>query len=379
LEPSSALRSQTGSVNTTIVAIVSDPSSTSFRSLPLPPPRASALATALFFCAPNASDAWRQSAWVRLNQAHFAITSTYATVCSNTTWTVLNASLESLEHWWARVVVALLRRRGPTKAERSAVRKLLQPDYWWTASMYRLLTLTLHRALLDPTFMALVEQQRGMWLDLGVFRGLSANITSRVLEIAAPGQAATVVNGFDTFTGLPEAWRKRVRPNGGGPLNVYLQQGAFSWAKEAARRGLGPTPPVHPRVTLHPGLIGTTLPEFLRQQPPTRPLAWANVDVDLYSGTRDALYNLGPRLRAGSRLHFHELLKLPDINRATDRLRTSAPAHREPGNAVPPSDEGRALFEWLRAEPGVALQVDDTQSLANPEAVVLTVLREHHA
>jgi hypothetical protein len=49
-----------------------------------------------------------------------------------------------------------------------------------------------------------------------------------------------VVDGFDTFTGLPEAWS-----NGKG--GFYYRAGSFSWAA----RKRGPTPPVRANVRLH--------------------------------------------------------------------------------------------------------------------------------
>lgn len=38
--------------------------------------------------------------------------------------------------------------------------------------------------------------------------------------------------------------------------------------------------------------------------------AWVNIDCDLYAGTRDALAHVGGHLREGSRVHFHELVKV---------------------------------------------------------------------
>ena len=61
---------------------------------------------------------------------------------------------------------------------------------------------------------------------------------------------------------------------------------------------------------LHVGLFNTTLAPFLATPEAIgRPLAWANIDCDLYAGTRDALAQLAPRMCPGTRLHFHEVLK----------------------------------------------------------------------
>ena len=93
-------------------------------------------------------------------------------------------------------------------------------------------------------------------------------------------------------------------------LQVYLQKGSFS--------NHGISPPVDQRVTLHRGLFSETLPTFLASQPAERPIAWINLDADLEGGTSIALNACGPRLREGSLLHMHELLKLPDHQRASD-------------------------------------------------------------
>jgi len=70
---------------------------------------------------------------------------------------------------------------------------------------------TLHFALEDPDFQRVAVQRQGMWLEFGVLTGLSINITSMYLDLLTGLAPATVVDGFDTFTGLPEAW-----PNGKG-------------------------------------------------------------------------------------------------------------------------------------------------------------------
>lgn len=294
--------------------------------------------------------------------------------------------------------MALLQRRDLTARERYEVHYNARPvrSHARTMQAYELLAQSLEAALGDAQFIALART--GMWLEFGVFRGMSTNLTSLYLERAAP-DSSTVVDGFDTFTGLPEPWYKRQRPGGGGPLNLYFQAGAFSWAEHAKASGLGPRPPVRNRIRLHAGQFADTLPAFLAAQRSSRRVAWASVDCDLYTGTRDVLTAIGPRLAVGTRLHFHELLKLPDRGQTTAWLsatgggggsgrgavlgragghnrrqaRARAAKTPEPGNAVPPSDEARALHEWLRRNPRSQLSVDNTQSARNWEAVMLVV------
>lgn len=154
--------------------------------------------------------------------------------------------------------------------------------------------------------------------------------------------------------------------------------GAFSWTEFAAAHQLGPLPPVTPGVRLHKGLFAETLPPFLMATPRQRPLAWASIDCDLYRGTRDVLQNIGTRLRRGTRLHFHELMKLPDIDRAVKWLESTGSGRSRPksapGNAIPPSDEARALHEWLhKSERNLLLELDATRDKRQPEAAVFIV------
>ena len=195
----------------------------------------------------------------------------------------------------------VLLRRQMSDVERVQMKRRLG-SYWSIRGMmtYGVLKHTLHEAHDDPAFKELVlggsaaSGRPGMWLEFGVFRGTSINITAAYRDLlwatlvkegraaccprealrasavasAVPlGAAATDVHGFDTFTGLPEAWMddssgKRK------PRRLY-KRGAYSWA---ARSGGRRTPPVKEGVHLIPGLFNETLAPFLISQP-AAPLA----------------------------------------------------------------------------------------------------------
>ena len=157
-----------------------------------------------------------------------------------------------------------------------------------------------------------------------------------------------------------------IASNGKG--GFYYKAGTFSWAA----RKRGPTPPVRPRVRLHTGLFNNTLPPFLGAAAAAgRPLAWANIDCDLYRGTADALTELRPRLCDGTRLHFHEILK--------DRFWKAK--HLEKGHtaAVVPSEEARALYEFLRDDADVEIELGDVVSQVNSDAGLFIVRRPPRA
>ena len=130
-----------------------------------------------------------------------------------------------------------------------------------------------------------------MVLEFGVSFGKSIRMLADLMEVAAgdaeagtahSSPASTLVAGFDTFTGLPEAW-------GDEPEGAYSTGGLL--------------PSVPPPVRLVPGLFADTLPKFLAAQNSSvansvaanaapdlrRKLALANVDCDLFSATAEVL------------------------------------------------------------------------------------------
>lgn len=120
----------------------------------------------------------------------------------------------------------------------------------------------------------------GLVLEFGVRYGTT------IRQIAA--RAGQEVHGFDTFTGLPEAWHER-------PAGTYSAGGE--------------PPPVPPNVRLHAGLFEATLPRFLAAHP--GPARFVNIDCDLYSATRTVLTLLAPRIVRGTVIVFDEYLCTP--------------------------------------------------------------------
>ena len=136
----------------------------------------------------------------------------------------------------------------------------------------------------------LMGRQPAMVLEFGVSFGkslrmladLSTEVRGRNACYSSAGTPSphVTIAGFDTFTGLPEAW-------GNEPVGTYSTGGRL--------------PPMPPGVQLVQGLFGDTLSPFLREQrclsgddspgPPV--LALANVDCDLYSATVDIMNALG--------------------------------------------------------------------------------------
>lgn len=122
----------------------------------------------------------------------------------------------------------------------------------------------------------------GMALEFGVYTG-------GTLRAIAESRGDGRVYGFDSFTGLPEAWR-----SGFGP-------GAFDDVD-----GL----PDVPGAELVVGLFADTLSGFLAAHPGT--VDFLHVDSDLYSSAMTVLEAVGPRLAPGSIVLFDEFLNFPE-------------------------------------------------------------------
>lgn len=117
-------------------------------------------------------------------------------------------------------------------------------------------------------------------LEFGVFQGNSINLIAEQLQ--------STVHGFDSFEGLPEAWRS------------HFDKGHF------AVNGL---PKVRDNVELFKGWFNDTLPIFLREH--TGDVGFLHVDCDLYSSTVTVLKFLAPRLKPGAVIVFDEYFNYP--------------------------------------------------------------------
>lgn len=135
---------------------------------------------------------------------------------------------------------------------------------------------------------------RGLWLEFGVADGHSANLTSMHLEEGTASDGVFVV-GFDSFQGLPRTWYR------------YPEQRQWDTRPQGTFSRKGVPPPVRSRVRLVKGLFEATLEGYLTAHPGL-PLAFVNVDNDLYEGTKFILQRLYHRLVVGSVLHFHDAL-----------------------------------------------------------------------
>jgi glycosyltransferase involved in cell wall biosynthesis len=121
----------------------------------------------------------------------------------------------------------------------------------------------------------------GLALEFGVGRGT----TLRIIVDALCGERDVV--GFDSFAGLPEAWRP------GFPAG---------WFKQDEQ-------PVVPGARLVVGMFETTLPIFLQENPGR--IAFVHLDADLYSSTSTVLRLLGDRLGPDTVLVFDEFFGYP--------------------------------------------------------------------
>lgn len=132
-------------------------------------------------------------------------------------------------------------------------------------------------------------QQQGWVCEFGVGSGRSLRITQEILPL---DQA---IHGFDTFTGLPQAWGLK-------PAGTYSTGGRVPVMDE------------NQNVFFYKGLFRDTIPTFLEQQQQRHGdgfLAYAAIDCRLYKSTLDILEGLHGRIVPGTILAFSEYIGHP--------------------------------------------------------------------
>ena len=124
-----------------------------------------------------------------------------------------------------------------------------------------------------------IAPKQGLILEFGVASGRTIRHMASL--------TGNPIHGFDSFEGLPEAWR------------TGFEEGAFRQA----------LPQVPSTVSLHKGWFTETLPPFIASTP--EPIALLHVDCDLYSSTAFVLETLSQRIRPGTVIVFDEYFNYP--------------------------------------------------------------------
>ena len=165
---------------------------------------------------------------------------------------------------------------------------------------------------------AFLYKPNALWLEFGVYAGVSSNITAWLV-----GERGVMLHGFDTFSGLPTKWS-------------IFKKNHFDLKNKM--------PDVDPnRVQFHAGLFAEQLPLVLATRHHDDPLAWANIDCDLYDGAIEVLRLLTSRIRVGTLLHFHELVGWYRRKALPTRVKRQKLA----GSNRNPMDEAKAFWDWM--------------------------------
>jgi hypothetical protein len=160
---------------------------------------------------------------------------------------------------------------------------------------------------------ALVEAERPVYLEFGVYRGDSLRWWSEHLR-----QPEARLFGFDSFEGLPTDWRPG------------LDAGTFK---------VDAPPQIDDgRVSLVVGLFEDTLPDFVL---PAHDQLIINIDCDLYASTDTVLRWAEPHLAAGTLIYFDEL---PDRDHELRALREHL---QRSGREVEPLGIAGGGLHWL--------------------------------
>ena len=122
----------------------------------------------------------------------------------------------------------------------------------------------------------------GHYLEFGVYKG------GTIRFIADRVGRSQQIHGFDSFTGLREAWS--------GDTSRFDAEGHL--------------PTVPHNVELHKGYFSDTLPGWVENHP--GPVAFLHVDCDLYSSTKSIFEHLEDRIVPGTIIVFDEYFNYPN-------------------------------------------------------------------
>lgn len=126
-----------------------------------------------------------------------------------------------------------------------------------------------------------VKNKNGLYAEFGVYTGGSINYIAQQI-------GTSTIYGFDSFEGLPEAWR------------TEFDKGAFK---------VDALPQVRDNVTLVKGFFDDSLPQFSEEH--TAPFSFIHVDSDLYSSAKCIFDVLSPQIQTGCVIVFDEFFNYP--------------------------------------------------------------------
>jgi len=129
----------------------------------------------------------------------------------------------------------------------------------------------------------------GFFLEMGV-------CTGRTINFIAGLNPRKIIYGFDSFEGLPEAWKRD---------DVIVPKGAFGAKKQSYR------PSVLNNVELVVGEFKKSLPDFRKEILKNSPVSFLHVDCDIYSSAHEVLTQLKNNIKKGTIILFDELYNYP--------------------------------------------------------------------
>lgn len=218
--------------------------------------------------------------------------------------------------WWAPAVAEHVaeRKLGPDLDLRHAafvkfrLLHVSSVSYWWgeqaqvepSTSWAEMMGLAILLATRSPAASPAEHQlpaaevaPHGLWLEFGVGSGKSTYFIAEQLRFLlkeSPLADKVQVHGFDSFRGLPTSWD-----------HTHLGAGTFT------TNGIIPEHLVGlPHVRIHPGWFQDTLVDL--DEYGATPVAFAHIDVDIYSSAVETLSRIACQLYAGSVLVFDELV-----------------------------------------------------------------------
>lgn len=150
---------------------------------------------------------------------------------------------------------------------------------WFHENHFEIPQIVAHRGMVYDLIAPTVENEPVLYMEFGVWKGEATKHWAKLLK-----HPQTIIHGFDSFEGLPEAW------NHATGKSHFSTEGQIPQIDDK-------------RVKFFKGWFDQVLKTYTV---PTHSRLILNMDADLYSSTKTVLDFMKPHIKPGTFIYFDE-------------------------------------------------------------------------
>ena len=183
----------------------------------------------------------------------------------------------------------------------------IENKFWHNIHINRLKKYYAQFSILDR-----LKNISGLFIELGVFKATSLIRIASYLDFKF--EQTPTLYGFDTFDKFPKG--EFPTEDDTKFLEEFLETAGQGLKVEDIEKIINENQVNN--ISLIKGDINETFPKFLKEK--NKPISFLHVDVDLYSVTKNALFQSLPYLQKGSIIMFDDYKKVDSSTKAIDEF-----------------------------------------------------------